>query len=90
MFEEPSPEIVPGLRFHPISRTVRYLRATSGPKLLATMSQPPKPTGQADSGAWGFFEQAVILGATVYLLPVVAGCAAGIVYTGFLTFGRLR
>lgn len=88
MFENASPEIVPGLRFRPISRSVQQLKGSSGPKLLAAMSKPLQPTGQGESGAWGFFEQAVILGATVYLLPVVVGCAAGLVYSGIVAYNR--
>lgn len=40
--------------------------------------RPLKPTGQAPSGAWGFFEQGIIIGALVYLLPIVGISTAGI------------
>jgi hypothetical protein len=89
MFEEPSPEIVPGERFHPISNTVSYGESPVGSRLLAAMSKPLKPTGQAPAGAWGFFDQAVILGAIVYLIPLTVASVAGAAYMGILAYRKL-
>lgn len=84
MFEQCSPEIAPGERFHPISRTVSYGGSAVGAKMLAALSKPLKPTGQAPAGAWGFFDQGIILGAVVYLLPLAAASVAGAAYMGVL------
>ncbi|KAL3464458.1 hypothetical protein BJX64DRAFT_286268, partial [Aspergillus heterothallicus] len=88
MFERPSPEIVPGERFHPISRTIFYGESPVGAKMLAALSKPLKPTGQAPAGAWGFFDQGVILGAAVYLLPMTVACVAGAAYMGVLGYQK--
>ncbi len=84
MFEQSSPEIAPGERFHSISRTVSYGGSAVGAKMLAALSKPLKPTGQAPAGAWGFFDQGIILGAVVYLLPLAAASVAGAAYMGVL------
>ncbi|KAL4861942.1 hypothetical protein BDV12DRAFT_190747 [Aspergillus spectabilis] len=89
MFEEPSPEIVPGERFHPISKTVSYGESPVGGRLLAAMSKPLRPTGQAPAGAWGFFDQGVILGAVVYLIPLTVASVAGAAYMGVLAYRKL-
>ncbi|OJJ08336.1 hypothetical protein ASPVEDRAFT_89562 [Aspergillus versicolor CBS 583.65] len=89
MFEHPSPEIAPGERFHAISWTLFYGESPVGAKMLATMSKPLNPTGQAPAGAWGFFDQGIILGAVVYLLPLVAASVAGTAYMGVLGYRYL-
>lgn len=89
MFEEPSPEIVPGERFHPISNTVSYAESPDGARLLAAMSKPLKPTGQAPAGAWGFFDQGIILGAIVYLIPLTVASVTGAAYMGVWGYRKL-
>ncbi|KAF3384695.1 hypothetical protein F1880_002082 [Penicillium rolfsii] len=86
MFEEPSPEFVPGERFHPISKSIFYGESPFGAKMIEAMSKPLRPTGQPRSGAWGFFDQGVILGAVVYLLPVALASVGGIAALGVLGY----
>lgn len=90
MFEEPSPQIVPGdkrpgKKCHPVS----VLFPKVNPKLIEAPSEPLKPTGQGRPGAWGFFEQGLLLGATVYLLPVALLSVAGVTIAGTAAYQKL-
>lgn len=73
MFETPSPQMTLGPRSHLMSTI--FKKAAFIDKVA---QRPLKPTGQAPSGAWGFFEQGIIIGALVYLLPIVGISTAGI------------
>ena len=42
--------------------------------------KPLRPIDQPPSGAWGFFEQGMVLGALVYLLPIVGMTVGGTVF----------
>ncbi|KAL4863663.1 hypothetical protein BDV12DRAFT_189501 [Aspergillus spectabilis] len=86
MFEEPTPEIVPGERFYPISKSIFYGESPVGAKMIEAMSKPLKPTGQTPAGAWGFFDQAVILGAAVYLLPLAVASVGGVAALGVVGY----
>lgn len=78
MFELPSPEIVPGPNSHLVSHLLDKV------DLFDQVAQKSlKPTGQPESGAWGFFEQGIILGATVYILPVLGAMLFGVGYAGW-------
>ncbi|PSN64645.1 hypothetical protein BS50DRAFT_557292 [Corynespora cassiicola Philippines] len=83
MFEEPSPQVVPGSRSHPVSTI--FGKASF---LVDLAQRPLKPTGQPPSGAWGFFEQGIIIGAIVYLLPMVGAVTCGIAYTGWTGYKK--
>lgn len=85
MFELPSPEIVPGPRSHCVSRLLE--KAGSFDQVA---QKPLKSTGQPASGAWGFFEQGIILGAIVYILPVVGAMAFGVGYVGWTGYSTWR
>ncbi|KAH7125486.1 hypothetical protein B0J11DRAFT_580030 [Dendryphion nanum] len=73
MFEIPSPQIVPSARSH---LTSTILKKASFIDSIAR--KPLKDMGQPPSGAWGFFEQGIVIGAFTYLLPMI-----GITITGF-------
>lgn len=88
MLELPSPETVPGPRSHFVSRLLE--KAGSFHQVA---QKPLKSTGQPASGAWGFFEQGIILGAIVYILPVVGAMTFGVGYagwTGYCTWMKSR
>jgi hypothetical protein len=88
MFELPSPEAVPGPRTRFVSRLLVEADA-----LDQVAQRPLKPTGQPESGAWGFFEQGIVLGAIMYILPVMGVVTAGLGYagwTGYCTWRTLR
>jgi len=89
MFEEPSPQIVPDGKFHAASNVWKLRNSPRSAAILAHASKPLKPTGQAAAGAWGFFETGVLLGAAVYLLPVILGTIAGATYTGIWTYRKV-
>lgn len=86
MLELPSPQITVGPRTH-LASTI-----TSGPVkadwLVSIAQKPLKPTGQPKSGAWGFFEQGIILGALVYTLPLLAASLFGVGYAGLLGYRK--
>ncbi|KAK2596298.1 hypothetical protein N8I77_013194 [Diaporthe amygdali] len=84
MFELPSPEVVPGPRSHLISSLLD--KADSFDQVA---QKPLKPTDQLPSGAWGFFEQGIILGAIVYILPTVGLMTYGLGYVGWIGYGRV-
>ncbi|KAH7384682.1 hypothetical protein BKA66DRAFT_388391, partial [Pyrenochaeta sp. MPI-SDFR-AT-0127] len=65
MFEVPSPQVVPGVRSHFASTIFKKANFID-----AVARKPLKPTGQPPSGAWGFFEQGMVIGAFFYLLPI--------------------
>ena len=84
MFEYPSPQFAKGPRSH-LSST--WLNDPKKPvKLLSIARKPLKPTGQAPSGAYGFFEQGMVLGAFVYLLPILAVSLFSISYAGMFGY----
>ncbi len=78
MFEMPSPQIVASPKSHPVSTILQ--KADFIDKIA---QKPLKPTGQALSGAWGFFEQGIVLGALVYLLPIVSVSTFGVGYAAW-------
>jgi hypothetical protein len=86
MFEEPSPQIVPGARFHPASSMMSQYDPPHSEKMLSAMSKPLKPTGQGPSGAIDFFGQGILLGVTVYLLPIALISIGGVATLGTLAF----
>lgn len=85
MFELPSPETVIGPRSHFVSRLLE--KAGSFDQVA---QKPLKSTGQPESGAWGFFEQGIILGAVVYILPVVGAMTFGVGYAGWTSYCTWR
>ncbi|KAI5236971.1 hypothetical protein E4T42_09304 [Aureobasidium subglaciale] len=89
MFEKPSPQIAPGVKVHAASNVWKLRNTPRSAAILAHASEPLKPTGQAAAGAWGFFETGVLLGATVYLLPVILGTIAGAAYTTIWAYRRV-
>lgn len=84
MFELPSPEVVPGPMSHLVSSLLE--KADSFDQVA---QKPLKPTDQLPSGAWGFFEQGIILGAIVYILPTVGIMTYGLGYVGWIGYGRM-
>lgn len=81
MFEVPSPQVVPGPRSHLISSIVKKAAFID-----ALSRKPLKPTGQPKAGAWGFFEQGMVIGLFTYLLPIaftVLGGTWWMVYKGW-------
>ncbi|THZ07500.1 hypothetical protein D6C95_01957 [Aureobasidium pullulans] len=89
MFEEPSPQIVPEGKIHAASNVWKLRNTSRSAAILAHASEPLKPIDQAAAGAWGFFETGVLLGAAVYILPVVLGTIAGATYTGIWAYRRI-
>ncbi|KAH0288237.1 ALDH-like protein [Aureobasidium namibiae CBS 147.97] len=89
MFEEPSPQIVPEGKIHAASNVWKLRNSPRSAAILAHASRPLRPTGQAAAGAWGFFETGVLLGAAVYLLPVILGTIVGATYTGIWTYRKV-
>lgn len=85
MFELPSPEAVVGPKSHLISHLLE--KADSFDQVAR---RPLKPTGQPESGAWGFFEQGIILGAMVYILPVMGMMTFGVGYAGWTGLNTWR
>lgn len=85
MFELPSPQVIPGPRSHPISSILKkadYIDSLS--------RKPLKPTGQPPSGAWGFFEQGIVLGFVFYVLPITTLTLSGAGYVAWKGFQILR
>ncbi|EMC98757.1 hypothetical protein BAUCODRAFT_154494 [Baudoinia panamericana UAMH 10762] len=76
MFEYPSPQIVGNEKSRKASSLIKLCKAGKPPRVLATSLSPLKPTGQPPAGAWDFFGVGVVVGATVYLLPIVVGSLA--------------
>ncbi|KAK5064587.1 hypothetical protein LTR84_000420 [Exophiala bonariae] len=70
MFEYPSPQFAVGPRSHLASRILAG--PTKSAWLMGIAQKPLKPTGQPPPGAWGFFEQGMVIGALVYLLPILS------------------
>lgn len=92
MFEEPAPEFVAGMKTRGISRLApNHTTWTSeaSEAALKKMSETLKPTGQGPGGAWGYFEQGLVIGVVVYLLPMVAGSIAGVVCGGVWAYRKL-
>lgn len=80
MFELPSPEIMPGSSSHFVSRLVE-----TADSLDRASQADLKTTGQPESGAWGFFEQGIVLGLIVYILPMV-GVTVGVASAGWMGY----
>ncbi|CAK7221494.1 hypothetical protein SBRCBS47491_004544 [Sporothrix bragantina] len=82
MFERPSPQFVSTVGDR---RTIATTNSTVDPaaasKLLLRAANPLKPMGLPPAGAWGFFDQGIILGASVYLLPIFVGSVVAVVQT---------
>ncbi|THW54895.1 hypothetical protein D6D20_09879 [Aureobasidium pullulans] len=89
MFEEPSPQIVPEGKIHAASNVWKLRNTSRSAAILAHASAPLRPIDQAAAGAWGFFETGVLLGAAVYILPVILGTIAGATYTGVWAYRRI-
>jgi aldehyde dehydrogenase (NAD+) len=88
MFDFLCPEVVPG----PGTRLVSRLLVETN-SFEQAVGKPLKPTGQPESGAWGFFEQGIILGAIVYILPAMGAMAFGLgyaVWKGLCTWKRMK
>ncbi|KAI4730370.1 hypothetical protein E4T49_01692 [Aureobasidium sp. EXF-10728] len=89
MFEEPSPQIVPGAKVHAASSVWKLRNTPRSAAILSQSSRPLKPMDQPPAGAWGFFETGVLLGAAVYLLPVIMGTIAGTTYASVWAYRRI-
>lgn len=89
MFEEPSPQIVPEGKIHAASNVWKLRNTSRSAAILAHASAPLRPIDQAAAGAWGFFATGVLLGAAVYILPVILGTIAGATYTGVWAYRRI-
>ncbi|THV89259.1 hypothetical protein D6D27_06595 [Aureobasidium pullulans] len=89
MFEEPSPQIVPEGKIHAASNVWKLRNTSRSAAILAHASAPLRPIDQAAAGAWGFFETGVLLGAAVYILPVILGTIAGATYAGVWAYRRI-
>lgn len=87
MFEYPSPQITKASRSHLASKILN--NPTQAAMLLSIAQKPLKPTGQKPPGATGFFEQGMILGALVYLLPLISVSLFGIGYVGLSGYRRV-
>lgn len=89
MFEHPSPEIVAEKQTCTISQLALQQSTLASEAALIANSSPLKSTGQGPGGAWGYFEQGLVIGAVVYLLPVAVGSIAVAVYGGLWAYRNL-
>jgi hypothetical protein len=86
MFEYPSPQITKNARSYLASAILN--NPTQAAKLLSLAGKPLRPTGQPPAGAIGFFEQALILSAFMYVLPIIGVSLFGIGYAGVFGYRR--
>lgn len=57
--------------------------------MLKVMSKPLRRTVQGPGGAWGYFEQGLVIGAVVYLLPMAVGSVVGTIYGCLWAYQKL-
>ncbi|KAF2014098.1 hypothetical protein BU24DRAFT_481469 [Aaosphaeria arxii CBS 175.79] len=85
MFEFPSPQIVPSKRSH-LTSTI----FTKASFIDSVAREALKDIRQPKSGAWGFFEQGIVIGAFVYLLPMFSITITGVGYGVWRAYWSIR